>query len=403
MSGAWITWLDWWLVAFPALLCVYVMLCAAWHVLRHESRHTVAQSDKADLFRVAVLVPARNEEAVLEECLKALLASDHPALEVHVLSDGSTDRTAGIAREFAGSGVRLHEFPENVGKSRALQTALDRVNTELVMVVDADTRLAPNAIRELTAVFADQKIAGATANIRVKHTPSLLTGLQAAEYASIIGLLKRANGAWGGLFTVSGAACCLRVSTLRNAGGFASPSITEDIELSWRLQKAGHRLVYVPRALAWVNVPQHLRALWQQRIRWSQGLTEVLRLHGNVWSGGRRALRVFAIESLLSMSWLILLAANTAHDAGMWLQNPRSFALPDWSLWHALSMTLFLCQSATAAVFDSHYAHHPWRSLPLSLLYPVYFVMIILPTSLIGWAKGLFSSNAGRWERSERA
>jgi poly-beta-1,6-N-acetyl-D-glucosamine synthase len=189
------------------------------------------------------------------------------------------------------------------------------------------------------------------------------------------------------------------VEPLRAAGGFASPSITEDIELSWRLQKTGHRLVYVPRALAWVNVPEHLPGLWRQRVRWSQGLTEVLRLHGNGWRA--RALRVFATEAALCMTWLVLLAWSLACGAVALLLQPHAFALK-LSLWHALGVALFLCQSATAAVLDGHYADHPWRLLPLALLYPAYFAVIILPTSLIGWVKGLFTTDTGRWERSER-
>lgn len=297
MTGHLSDWSGVWTAAFPAVLCLYVMITASIHILRSEARRP-EDFRRVDLPSVAVLVPARNEAKVLEECLEALLESDHPSLEIHVLSDGSTDGTAEIARRYAGHGVRLHEHVENVGKSQVLEMALAGLTTDLVMVIDADTHLGPTAAREMAEVFARHpEVAGATANVRVKRAGNLLACLQVVEYASIIGLLKRANSAWGGLFTVSGAACCFRTDVVRGIGGFASPSITEDIELSWRLQKAGFKLVYVPRALVGVDVPHSVRDLWRQRLRWSQGLAEVLRLHGNVWRSRNPALRVFALEA----------------------------------------------------------------------------------------------------------
>jgi biofilm PGA synthesis N-glycosyltransferase PgaC len=401
MAYTWQQWLGFGLVIYPALVCLYILLSAAWHVLFHESRQ-IQPADSGQPLSVAVVVPARNEERVLRECLEALLESNHPAMEIWVLSDGSTDATAEIAREFSANGVHLIEFRENVGKSRALQRALEEIKTELVMIVDADTRLEKHTIAEMAAVFRQPDVAGATANIRVQNARSLLAALQAVEYASIIGLLKRANSLWGGLFTVSGAASAFRVSALRAAGGFASPSITEDIELSWRLQGAGGRLVYVPRAHAHVEVPGTLRALWRQRSRWSQGLIEVLRLHGPLWRGGNRALTLFAAEALISICWVVLLASSIAFEIGVWFWHPHRLHIPHPGLLHTLPMVLFLCQTATAAVFDGHYGRLSWWTLPLAIFYPIYFLLIVMPSGLAGWMRGLFSHDAGKWERTDR-
>ncbi len=402
MTGFLPDWIGVWTAAFPAALCLYVMTAASIHVLRREARMQ-EEVPAGRLPSVAVLVPARNEALVLEDCLEALLASDHPELEIHVLSDGSTDRTAEIAGSFSGRGVIVHEHIENLGKSRVLELALEGLTADLVMVIDADTRLGRSAAREMAEVFAmHPEVAGATANVRVKRAGNLLACLQVVEYASIIGLLKRANSAWGGLFTVSGAACCFRTEIVRQAGGFASPSITEDIELSWRLQKAGHKLVYVPRALVGVEVPHGVRDLWRQRVRWSQGLAEVLRLHGDVRHSRNPALRIFALEAVLGMIWagclVWFMAAGLVGllgkgNAGVWAPG----------FWQVMGVSLFFCQTAMAMLYDGHYARLPWRYLPLALIYPFYFLIIVLPTSLLGWTKGFFSSNTGRWERSSRS
>jgi biofilm PGA synthesis N-glycosyltransferase PgaC len=402
MMAAFNDWSGVWAAAFPALLCLYVMIGASVHVLRREARPE-APVLRGELPSVAVLVPARNEAKVLEECLLALLDSDHPGLEIHVLSDGSTDGTADIARRYESRGVRLHEHLVNVGKSQVLEQALSGLTSELVMVIDADTHLGRPAARVMAEVFArDPGVAGATANVRVKQAGNLLARLQVVEYASIIGLLKRANSAWGGLFTVSGAACCFRTEIVRTAGGFASPCITEDIELSWRLQKSGHRLVYVPQALVGVEVPHTLRDLWQQRVRWSQGLAEVLRVHGDVWRSRNPALAVFAVEALLGMLWAVLLVWHLPAGVAGWM---GAGGPARWTpgFWQGLGMALFFCQTAMAMLYDGHYTRLPWRYLPLALVYPCYFLVLILPTSLLGWIRGIFSSNSGRWERSSRS
>ena len=201
---------------------------------------------------------------------------------------------------------------------------------------------------------------------------------------------------------MSGAASAFRVDALRAAGGFTSPSITEDIELSWRLQGDGGKLVYVPRAHAHVQVPGTLRALWRQRARWSQGLVEVLRLHGPLWRGGRPMLAVFAGEAILSMLWMLLLACSIALEIGIWRLHPHAFVMPRPGLLHMLPIVLFLCQTATAAAFDGHYGRLSWWTLPLAILYPLYFVVVVLPSGLAGWTRGFISRDSGRWERTER-
>lgn len=387
---------------FPALICAWIVLAALVEVIFRETAPRLS-ADDSTLPSVAILVPARNEEAVIASCLEALLAVDYPWLEIHVLSDGSSDRTVEIARQFEARGVKVIEFRENRGKSEVLESVLASLTVELAMVVDADTRLAPDAVREMAARFADERVAGVTANVRVAGAGSLLARLQQMEYASIVGLTKRANGLLGGLFTVSGAAACFRVSALREVGGFRSASATEDIELSWRLQRAGWALAYAPKARVEISVPHRLPALWRQRRRWSQGLVEVMRMHGNVWQHRTRVLVPFLIEAVASMSWALMLAAMLATFAGRFFAHGHFGAVHlDFWGWHAFTMALFVVQSFSAWVLDRHYGRQPFWLLLLTPLYPVYFLAVILPSGLAGWGSGLFSTQAGRWERTER-
>jgi biofilm PGA synthesis N-glycosyltransferase PgaC len=385
------------------LVCAWVVVAALIQVIFREATSRQLPNEDDELPSVAILVPAKNEEAVVASCLEALLAVDYPEVEIFLLSDGSIDRTVEIARTFEGRGVKVLEFLENRGKSETLESALESLRTDLAMIVDADTRLAPNAVREMASHFTDTRLGGVTANVRVAGGGSFLARLQQMEYASIVGLTKRAAGLFGGLFTVSGAAACFRVSAVREVGGFRSVSATEDIELSWRLQRVGWLLSYAPRARVEISVPHRLPALWRQRRRWSQGLVEVLRLHGDLWRHSSSVLVPFMIEALSSMLWAFLLVATLAVLIALWFVygDLRAVHLNFWSL-QAFTMALFIAQSISAWVLDRHYARQPLWLLSLSLLYPFYFLAVILPSAITGWGCGLFSEQTGRWERTER-
>ncbi len=387
---------------YPALICAWLVLASLLEVIFREARCDLPVEDD-ELPSVAILIPAHNEEEVIESCLEALLAVDYPRLEVHLLSDGSTDRTVEIARKFEARGVTVMEFVENRGKSEVLESALAALRTDFAMVVDADTRLSPTAVREMAIFLADERVGGVTANVRVAGKGSFLGRLQQMEYASIVGLTKRANGLLGGLFTVSGAAACFRVRAVRAVGGFRSASTTEDIELSWRLQRAGWRLAYAPRAAVEISVPHRVSALWKQRRRWSQGLVEVLRMHGDLWHHRTAVLLPFMLEALASICWALMLAGTLAVFLGLWFTHGDSHALHlDFWSWQVFTMALFSVQSLSAWILGRHYAPQPFWLLFLSPLYPLYFLSVILTSAIAGWSCGLFSQQAGRWARTAR-
>lgn len=387
---------------FPAAVALSWIVLACAHVVRTEWR---LPSDPAFAPSVVVVVPARDEELVLGAALEALLAQDYPAATIHVVSDGSRDRTAEIARGFEARGVVVHELVENVGKSAALQHVLDRVDAELFLVVDADTRCRPGALRLLVQQFADPAIGAVTGHARVGNAGTPLTAMQAMEYSVIIGLAKRAEQTWGGLYTVSGAAACFRASALRAVGGWSDASVTEDIEISWRLQRAGFRLAYEPRAVFLIQAPRRLRALYRQRARWSRGMVEVLRLHWDVSATPNRALIPIAAQAIGAAVWMVLatgfLVAALVGALDGSLERP---ALSDDAssafLW---TLGLLGLQGLVAAFLDGAHARGPWRVLPLFLAFPIYFWLVVYPCFVVGAARGLASSGSTRWERTERS
>ena len=391
---------------FPGVVALSWIVLGFVFVVRREWR---LPSDPAFLPSVAVVVPAHDEELVIASALEALLAQDHPAMTIHVVSDGSTDATAAIARGFCDRGVVVHELPANGGKSAALQYVLDRVDAELFLVVDADTRAEPGAIRTLVQGFADPAVGGVTGHARVGEVGGVLTAMQAMEYSVIVGLAKRAEQFWGGLYTVSGAAACFRTAALRAVGGWTVATATEDIEMSWRLQRAGWRLAYDPRAVFLIQAPTRLPALYRQRRRWAQGMVEVLRMHWNVSETPNRALIPITAQVVGAAVWMVLasglivqaaLAAAQGSPAPLGLVAALQTGWPLMLLWTA---GLFGLQAGVAGLFDGAHARGGWRVFPLFVLFPLYFWIVVYPSFMAGAARGVVSTGSHRWERTERA
>jgi biofilm PGA synthesis N-glycosyltransferase PgaC len=230
--------------------------------------------------------------------------------------------------------------------------------------------------------------------------------MQAMEYIGIIGLIKRADSFWGGLFTVSGAAACFRTSVLRAVGGWSGVSVTEDIELSWRIQKAGYELAYEPRALFQVQAPASLLPLYRQRIRWARGMWEVLRLHGNLICTKNGALIPMAAQVVGTVLWMVLTLATVllwltratfGFDVGtpIHLETAARMLLP--------TTTLFACQTFLACLWESHYRRAMWRYVPMALLFPLYYWVVIAPSFVLGVSSAIFPRHGdAKWERTAR-
>lgn len=394
-------------ILFPAAMALLWVLQGAIYIYTREWR----LPDSPDLkLTVAVIVPAHNEELVIEQTLQRLLEQDYPHLQIHVVSDGSTDTTVPLARNFESRGVVVHDLQPNRGKSGVLDYALSVVETDLFLVVDADTQADRRAIRFLVQQFIDPEVAGVTGGIRVSNPHSLLTRMQAMEYTVIVSLAKRAEQFWGVLNTVSGAAACFRTTALRAVGGWTSLTATEDIEMSWRLQSAGWRLAYEVRAIFRVQAPETLLALYRQRMRWAQGMTQVLKHYGNPLRGCTFRLVPMIVTTLGTGVWslLVLIGLGTLAMRSLSPQEEEldailrtttffeSFRLVYWTL------GLFFLQSLLACAVESHYTRGILRLLPFAILYPVYYWIVIFPSFLLGTIRGFATSQATQWSRTDR-
>ena len=221
---------------------------------------------------VSVVVPAYNEEGGIARTVQSLLAQHYDRLEILVVDDGSSDRTAGAAAEaFSDRGdVRVFTKP-NGGKASALNFGLARATGEIVVAVDADTLLSPGAIAALVAPLADARVGAVAGNAKVGNRINLVTRWQAVEYITSQNLDRRAFALLNCITVVPGAIGAWRRTLVMDAGGFSEQTLAEDQDLTLTLLERGWRIAYADGAVAYTEAPDTLRGLSSQRFRWSFG------------------------------------------------------------------------------------------------------------------------------------
>jgi peptidoglycan-N-acetylglucosamine deacetylase len=249
--------------------------------LRSRKRKKKVRSRKSFSEEVTVLVPAYNEEKVIEKTIRSILRSDYPNFEVVVVDDGSSDRTVEIVREkFAGDErVRIFPMGVNGGKSAALNFALGNIENEIVVTLDADTIFAKNTISKLVQRLVDGNVAAVAGNAKVGNRVNILTRWQALEYITSQNLDKRAFEVLNCITVVPGAVGVWRKSAIFEAGGFSHATLAEDTDLTFGILRQGHRVSYAEDAIAYTEAPQSVVNFVKQRFRWMFGTLQAVWKH----------------------------------------------------------------------------------------------------------------------------
>ncbi len=253
--------------------------------------HAYGTPEQITLYKpqVAVLIPAYNEEKVIERTIQGALDSDYPNLCVIVIDDGSKDRTLEIARrsfaaeEVAGRVLILSQV--NRGKAEALNFGLEHIgNAEIFVGIDADTIIAPDAISRMVPHFLNPRVAAVAGNAKVGNRVNLWTRWQALEYITSQNFERRALNTMGAVSVVPGAIGAWRTEAVREAGGFHVDTVAEDADLTMALLRSGYRVEYEDLALAFTEAPTGAKTLMRQRFRWSFGILQSIFKHKGVFA-----------------------------------------------------------------------------------------------------------------------
>ena len=253
---------------------------------RREARTVFPPIDPAT--RVTVLIPAFNEERVIERAVAQVLASRDVEVRVIVIDDGSGDGTSAVVQAAFGDEPRVRLLTlENGGKARALNTALALVEDEVVIALDADTQFEATTVARLARWFVDPTLGAVAGNAKVGNRVNLVTRWQALEYVTAQNLERRAFGRLDAITVVPGAVGAWRAAALREVGGYPVDTLAEDQDLTIAIQRAGWRVDYDQYAVAWTEAPERWRGLAKQRFRWAFGTLQCLWKHRATLRDGR--------------------------------------------------------------------------------------------------------------------
>ena len=280
-------------------------------VLAHRRRpHAVAPG--GDTPPVTVVVPAFCEETVIAATLAAVLDSDYPALRVIVVDDGSTDRTAAVVTEAYGADPRVTLIVQpNSGKSNALNHAYRQIETGIVVAIDADTVIHPEAIRRLVAHFRDPTIGAVAGNVKVSNRGSLLALLQSLEYITSQNIDRRAAETYNGILVVPGAISAWRRDAVAKAGYYSPQTLAEDADLTVSVIRAGYRIIFEETALAATEAPETVRQFMRQRLRWILGVLQTAWKHRGAVAE-RRGIGLISIPELFLFGMVLSVFAPVA-------------------------------------------------------------------------------------------
>jgi cellulose synthase/poly-beta-1,6-N-acetylglucosamine synthase-like glycosyltransferase/peptidoglycan/xylan/chitin deacetylase (PgdA/CDA1 family)/spore germination protein YaaH len=221
---------------------------------------------------VTVLIPAHNEESVIVQTVTSVLLSDLHDIRVIVVDDGSTDRTLELLHSNFGHNQAVQIIHQvNRGKAAALNHALSHAQTDMVVTIDADTEIEPDAIRTLLRHFSDPKVAAVAGNVKVGNRSRWLTRWQALEYITSQNMEKRAFDLLNCITVVPGALGAWRRRAIEDGGGITADTVAEDADLTIGIRRLGWRITYDEDAIAWTEAPETPAALIRQRFRWTFG------------------------------------------------------------------------------------------------------------------------------------
>jgi len=252
------------------------------------------------------------------------------------------------------------------------------------------------------------RVGAVTGNPRVRNRTSILGKIQIGEFSSIVGMIKRTQRILGKIYTVSGVIAAFRKRALLSVGFWSTDMSTEDIDISWKLQLRFWDVRYEPRALCWILMPETLRGLWQQRLRWSKGGCEVLRKYfTTILSWKQRRFWPLYIENVLSVTWAYMFALTIAMfflDKAVDLPpniEVRTI-VPGWT--GIILAIVCLFQLCAGLMIDSRFEPKIFRMFYWLIWYPLFYWLINAAVTIFGFPMAMFKKIGAPaiWESPDR-
>jgi cellulose synthase/poly-beta-1,6-N-acetylglucosamine synthase-like glycosyltransferase/peptidoglycan/xylan/chitin deacetylase (PgdA/CDA1 family)/spore germination protein YaaH len=252
---------------------------------RRNSKKKVVNHVNTGGHKVSIIVPGYNEELTAPKTVANLLLSDYPDIEIVFVDDGSKDNTFRNIESQYGNHPKVKVLTKpNGGKASALNYGIGFASGEILVCIDADTVLNPDAISRMVAYFDDLEVAAVAGNVKVGNRKNLLTCWQSIEYITSQNFDRRAFDQLNAIMVVPGAIGAFRREAVQKVGMFTTDTLAEDCDLTLRLLEAGYKIRTCNEALAFTEVPETMHMLLKQRFRWTFGIMQSFWKHrGNLF------------------------------------------------------------------------------------------------------------------------
>jgi poly-beta-1,6-N-acetyl-D-glucosamine synthase len=361
--------------------------------------------------KVSVLIPAWNEAVGILGTIRSILANSYENLEIIVINDGSTDNSDEILRAFEKEYIQsaqgkegkkdfIYIYKENGGKAEALNKGLEVSHGDIIITIDADCVVQRDAVRNFVARFSDPKVMAAVGNVKVANTNSFIAVIQHLEFLFSF-YLKRADSLLGSIYIIGGAAGAFRREVFEKLGGYSTKNLTEDIELTVRIQKAGMKIVYAADAVVYTEGASDTQGLSKQRLRWKKGRIDTFIEHKNLFFSSQKGHNKF-------LTWFVMPFALLG-DTELLVELPfmlflciYAYMAKDPNPFLALFSLITFAFFVQVFVSDRKYNTKSIYTLAPIAWLMFYFITYIEIKALINSLLSLYKKREIKWQRWER-
>ena len=377
-----------------AFLSVFVSLF--WIIVNsvlkmHGKKHAVLKNYPL----VTVAIPAWNEEKSIVSTLECILMLDYPKdkLEIIVVDDKSSDNTVPVARKFIAKhkNIKLLRHAKNKGKAGAMNTAIKHAHGEYFWVYDADSYASKDLLKNLIERFyeeGNENVGAVVAITLIKNQGNWVEKMQRLEYV-MTAFMRKLTGSADTLHTTN-ALSLFRTEAIKKISGFDEGNLTEDFEIAMRMRFNGYRLIMCEKGNFYTRVPDKIKNMWFQRVRWFRGfIYNTLKYKKMAFNKQFGLLGLFQIplEIFVLLSLFVSIALFGYHIIGelinilymvyiMGYNFFDYFTLPSFNQfllelnWRLLFPSIVVLCSAVYLYIEAHrYVGEKWRFYIPSLLY----------------------------------
>ena len=223
--------------------------------------------------KISIIVPAYNEEETIKDCIESLKKIDYPKelYEVMIVNDGSKDGTAEIAKEYAKGNIILIDNEKNKGKAACLNQGIKNAKGKFIACMDADTIVPEDILKKTIPYFNDEKVGSVTVSVEVRYAKNFLQKIIQLEYVLGLSLFLKVLSFFNCVHVTPGPFSVYRKDLIERIGYFDVASITEDLEIAYRIHKSGYKIANCMTASVKTITPDNLNGLYIQRKRWYSG------------------------------------------------------------------------------------------------------------------------------------